>query len=196
MSMTWEAFRLTSKSPSEVLHVLGPHGVDDLIRKAMDACWREYPEETRTFENVKKRVLEVFNRNLRVWSAIKKPTPQSFFENLLPYAADGHVRQAMVLTWMMMPRAGGRDFSDTKQIISHIFERNLQAWEEDHRTFSGAPKQKASARNPAAKKPAAKKPAAKKQRGKKTPAKRAAKTAAQPAKKVKPKKVTAKKRSR
>src|SRR5689334_14350561 len=52
--MSWEAFRLTSKSPAEVYHVLGPHGVDDLIRKMMDACWREYPEETRSFDSVRK----------------------------------------------------------------------------------------------------------------------------------------------
>jgi hypothetical protein len=138
--MSWEAFRLTSKSPSEVLHVLGPHGVDDLIRKMMDACWREYPEEVRTFENVKKRVMEVYNRNMRVWSGIKKPTPQAYFENMLPYAADGHMRQALVLAWMMMPRAGGRKFSDVKKIVEAIFRRNMGAWEEDNARFTAAPK--------------------------------------------------------
>jgi hypothetical protein len=136
MTMTWEAFRLTSKSPSEVLHVLGPHGVDDLVRKAMDATWREYPEDGRSYDAVKKRVQEVFQRNMRHWSSIKKPTPAAFFESLLPYTADGYVRQAMVLTWMMMPRAGGRDFKDTRKIISRVFERNLAAWDEDHRVFS------------------------------------------------------------
>jgi hypothetical protein len=152
--MSWEAFRLTSKSPAEVLHVLGPHGVDDLIRKAMDAVWREYPEETRSYEAVKQRVVEVFQRNLRHWSTIKKPTPAAFFENLLPYTADGHVRQAMVLTWMMMPRAGGRDFKDVKKIVAQILERNLAAWDEDYRTFTGsAAKPK---RAPTKKKPTAK----------------------------------------
>ena len=72
---------------------------------------------------VKKRVQEVFQRNMRHWSSIKKPAPAAFFENLLPYTADGYVRQAMVLTWMMMPRAGGRDFKDTRKIISRVFER-------------------------------------------------------------------------
>jgi len=38
--MSWEAFRLTSKSPSELLHTLGPHGVDHLIRQALDALYR------------------------------------------------------------------------------------------------------------------------------------------------------------
>src|SRR5918993_4757669 len=142
MTMTWEAFRLTSKSPSEVLHVLGPHGVDDLVRKAMDATWREYPEDRRSFEAVKRRVREVFDRNMRHWSSIKKPTPASFFESLLPYTADGYVRQAMVLTWMMMPRAGGRDFKDTRKIIARVFERNLQAWDEDNEVFSGPPAKK------------------------------------------------------
>jgi hypothetical protein len=139
MTMTWEAFRLTSKSPGEVLLILGPHGVDDLVRKAMDATWREYPEDRRTFDAVKKRIQEVFQRNMRHWSSIKKPTPASFFENLLPYTADGYVRQAMVLTWMMMPRAGGRDFKDTRKIIARVFERNLAAWDEDNRVFSGPP---------------------------------------------------------
>src|SRR5829696_5299001 len=160
--MTWEAFRLTSKSPSEVLHVLGPHGVDDLVRKAMDATWREYPEETRTFDNVKKRVQEVFNRNMRHWSSIKKPAPAAFFENLLPHTADGYVRQAMVLTWMMMPRAGGRDFTGTRKIIARVFERNLAAWDEDNRMFSAPPPPPKGRKAAAKKKPPAKKPAAKK----------------------------------
>ena len=140
--MSWEAFRLTSKSPTEVLQVLGPHGVDDLIRKAMDAVWREYPEETRSYEAVKKRMLEVYDRNMRHWSSIKKPSPEAFFENLLPYTADGHMRQALVLTWMMMPRAGGRDFKDVRKIVAAIFQRNLAAWDEDHRTFTASPKRK------------------------------------------------------
>ena len=171
MTMTWEAFRLTSKSPAEVYHVLGPHGVDDLIRKMMDVCWREYPEESRTFDNVRRRVLEVYNRNMRVWGAIRKPTPQSFFENLLPYAADGHMRQALVLTWMMMPRAGGRDFKDVKKIVEQIFQRNLAAWEEDNRTFTATPpkaKKKTTMKAPAKKamkrKPAKGKPKAKRKR--------------------------------
>ena len=162
MTMTWEAFRLTSKSPSEVLHVLGPHGVDDLVRKAMDATWREYPEDRRSYDAVKQRVQEVFQRNMRHWSSIKKPTPAAFFENLLPYTADGYVRQAMVLTWMMMPRTGGRDFKDTRKIIARVFERNLAAWDEDNHVFTDA--KKAKKPTVAKKKPAkpAKKPAAKK----------------------------------
>src|SRR5256885_9421878 len=89
-AMSWEAFRLTSKSPSEVLHVLGPHGVDDLIRKMMDACWRESPEEGRTFGSVTRMVQSVYDRNMKVWSAIKRPAPAAFFANLLPHTADGH----------------------------------------------------------------------------------------------------------
>ena len=170
--MSWEAFRLTSKSPSEVLRVLGPHGVDDLIIRMRDACWREYPEDGRTFENVKKRVGEVFARNMKVWSAIKKPTPAAFFENLLPYAADGHMRQALVLAWMMMPRAGGRDFKDVKKIVTDIYQRNIAAWEQDNATFT-APVKKRSAPRKIAKKTAMKKTAAKKTIGKKTAKKRA-----------------------
>src|SRR4051812_13513807 len=148
-SMTWEAFRLTSKSPSEVLHILGPHGVDDLIRKAMDACWREYPEESRTYEKVKRRMLEVYNRNMKHWASIKKPTPAAFFERLLPYSADGHMRQALVLAWMMMPRAGGRKFSDVKTIVADIYQRNLRAWDEDNSVFTAATKKKKSTAKPA-----------------------------------------------
>jgi|SRR5688500_11807076 len=159
--MSWEAFRLTSKSPSEVLHVLGPHGVDDLIIKMRDAVWREYPEESRTFENVKRRVGEVFARNMKVWAAIKKPTPAAFFENLLPYAADGHMRQALVLAWMMMPRAGGRDFKDVKRIVTDIYDRNMAAWEQDNATFTAAPKKRAVAKK-ASKKTSVKKKTVKK----------------------------------
>jgi len=46
--MSWEAMRLTSKSPSELLTVLGPHGVDELIRAMMSDGWREHPAKTRT----------------------------------------------------------------------------------------------------------------------------------------------------
>jgi hypothetical protein len=149
--MNWEAFRLTSKSPSELLHTLGPHGVDHLIRQALDVLWREYPEDRRTFENVRQRAREVFDRNLRVWSAIKKPSPQAFFENLLPYAADGFVRQAMVLCWMMIPRTGGRDLADVKRIVTSIIDRNLQAWDADRDLFTHKPTRR---RPPAKKKPA------------------------------------------
>jgi hypothetical protein len=169
LRMSWEAFRLTSKSPSEVLHVLGPHGVDDLIIKMRDAVWREYPEDRRTFENVKKRVAEVFSRNMKVWSAIKKPAPAAFFENLLPYAADGHMRQALVLAWMMMPRAGGRDFKDVKKIVTDIYERNIAAWEQDHRTFTAPVKKRAAPKKVVRKSAVKKKNAQKtsKKRGKK-----------------------------
>jgi hypothetical protein len=135
--MSWEAFRLTSKSPSELLHTLGPHGVDHLIRQALDVLWREYPEETRTFDNVRKRAQEVYNRNMKVWASIKKPSPQAFFENLLPYHADGFFRQAMVLCWMMMPRTGGRDVKEVRKIVTDIYQRNIDAWERDNRLFSG-----------------------------------------------------------
>jgi hypothetical protein len=167
-NLTWEAFRLTSKSPAEVLHVLGPHGVDDLIRKAMDAVWREYPEQDRTYDLVKKRILETYDRNMRHWTSIKKPSPQAFFENLLPYTADGHIRQALVLTWMMLPRAGGRDFKQVRSIVEQIFQRNLAAWDEDRRTFThqtakkrAAPSSKKASSTkprPAASKPAKSKP--------------------------------------
>src|SRR5438552_986674 len=83
-SMSWEAFRLTSKSPSELLHTLGPHGVDDLMRQALNAVWRDYPPENRSYDAVRAATAEVFNRNMRVWSAIKKPTPDAFFTDLQP----------------------------------------------------------------------------------------------------------------
>ena len=144
MTMTWEAFRLTSKSPSELLGTLGPHGVEHLIRQALDAVWREYPEEARSYPAVRKRVEEVWARNMKVWGGIKKPSPAAFFEDLLPCAADGFVRQAMVLTWMMLPRSGGRDIKETRKIVTRIFERNMEAWEEDHRVFTdGGGKKKA-----------------------------------------------------
>jgi len=169
--MSWEAFRLTSKSPSELLHTLGPHGVDHLIRQAMDVLWREYPEESRTFDNVKRRADEVYNRNTRVWSAIKKPSPQAFFENLLPYPADGFFRQAMVLCWMMMPRTGGRDVADVRKIISQMYQRNVEAWQADNRLFtterkSPSKQTKKTNTNKTTKKAIRKKPAARKSKRK------------------------------
>jgi hypothetical protein len=164
--MSWEAFRLTSKSPAELLHTLGPHGVDHLIRQALDVLWREYPEESRTFENVKRRADEVYARNMRVWSAIKKPSPQAFFENLLPYPADGFFRQAMVLCWMMMPRSGGRDVADVRKIVTEIYQRNIEAWEVDNDLFTkGRKRASKSTKSRKAMKPA-KKTASRKSRAK------------------------------
>lgn len=163
-NLTWEAFRLTSKSPTEVLHVLGPHGVDDLIRKAMDAIWREYPEQERSYDAARRRMVEVYQRNMKHWATIRKPAPEAFFSNLLPYTADGHMRQALVLAWMMLPRAGGRDFKRVQGIVDEIVQRNLAAWDQDHRTFTAA---RSAAKRPAHRRAAASKSA----RAKKTPSK-------------------------
>ena len=45
--MSWEAYRWTAKTPSELLHTLGPHGVDHLVRQYLDAVWRELPDDQR-----------------------------------------------------------------------------------------------------------------------------------------------------
>ena len=141
--MSWEAQRLTSKSPAEVYTVLGPHGCDDLIRQAWAACWREHPEESRTFKAVRQRFFETFTRNLNIWRRIKKPAPEAFFADFKPHdIVEGHLRQAMVLSWMMLPRAGGREFKDTFKIIQRLYDRNIAAWEEDERTFTKGPTRK------------------------------------------------------
>src|SRR5688572_17921790 len=119
--MSWEALRWTAKTPSELYHVLGPHGVDDLIRQAISAAWRDLPNEGRTFDAGVEAARRVFDRNINVWRQIKKPGPEEFFADLQPYAADGFLRQAMVLTWMMMPREGGREVKDAIRIVSDIF---------------------------------------------------------------------------
>lgn len=134
--MSWEAFRLTSKSPSELYGVMSPSGVDHLVREMLMASWRRLPEDQRTIEAWRQEIDRVWQRNMRVWNAIKKPAPEAFFRDLAPFDADGHLRQALVLTWMMLPRAGGRDFGDVKKIVSKIYERNVEAWESDNRTFS------------------------------------------------------------
>ena len=167
--MSWEAFRLTSKSPGELLATLGPHGVDHLIRQALDTLWREHPADTRSLQAVTAAARTVFGRNLKVWAAIKKPSPDAFFQDLLPRPTDQFLRQAMVVAWMMMPRAGGRDVADVRKIITRIYERNLEAWEEDNATFTGEKKAKAKAKKPTTKpkKPAAKKAPARKSKAKK-----------------------------
>jgi hypothetical protein len=157
--MSWEAYRWTAKSPSELYQILGPQGVDNLVRQMLDACWRESPEEGRTLASVKKIAQDVFDRNIAVWAKIKKPSPAAFFENLLPHAADGFLRQAMVLCWMMMPRTGGRNVSDVRKIVGQIYQRNIDAWEADQATFTGTKgpgaKRKSSAKTQANKKSAA-----------------------------------------
>jgi hypothetical protein len=162
-SSSWEAFRLTSKTPAELLHTLGPHGVDELIRQMLAACWRDAPAEGRTYKTVQALARQVFERNLRVWNAIKKPSPGAFFESLLPNPADGLLRQALVLCRMMMPR-GKNSLPDVGRVVSHIFERNLAAWDEDYDIFTkglAAGRRKAGAAAPAAKKAPAKKKAKK-----------------------------------
>ena len=162
--MSWEALRLTSRSPSECLTVLGPHGVDELIRDARADCWREYPPDDRTVANVKRAFAEVFDRNMRHWRSIKKPTPAAFFENLLPHAADGHIRQALVLCYMMLPR-GQKSIPIVADTVTQIVQRNLDAWDADYTTFTKGPKaakragKKTAAKTP---KPAKKKTVSKK----------------------------------
>src|SRR5688572_3030696 len=167
--MSWEAFRLTSKSPSELYDVLGPEGVDNHLRQFLTACWNALPSGERSMDRWRRLVQNVFDRNMRVWSRIKKPNPVHFFEDLRPEPADGHLRQAMVLCWMMLPRTGGRDFGDTKKIIRQIYERNLAAWEEDNRTFTATKKKQPRAKKKSAaatkKKPAAKKATKRKKQG-------------------------------
>ena len=151
--MSWEALRLTSRTPSEVYTVLGPHGVEKLLADARDAVWREYPAEGRTLAAARKQLEFVFDRNMAVWASIKKPSPAAFFEDLQPTVADGHIRQALVTTWMMMPRSGGREFKDTVKIVRGIFDRMLEAWKEDEATFTKGPsKAKKSAPKPKKKK--------------------------------------------
>ena len=147
---SWEAFRLTSRSPSELMQTLGPHGVDELIRQMLAACWRDSPAEGRSLKSVQAIAREVFGRNMKVWAAIKKPSPAAFFENLLPHPADGYMRQALVLCWMMLPR-GKRGLGDVAKVVAHLFERNISAWDEDHEIFTKgfkAPKKKTAPSKP------------------------------------------------
>ncbi len=155
--MSWEAYRWTAKSPSELYQVLGPHGVDELVHQSLGACWRESPAEGRSLAGVIEVAREVFDRNMKVWAAIRKPSPASFFEDLRPNPADQFLRQAMVTCWMMMPRAGGRDVREVRRIVGEIFERNLAAWQADDATFTGQPARRTAKKlsKPSAKKKAA-----------------------------------------
>ena len=143
--MSWEAFRLTSKSPSELYGVMSPNGADHLVREMLMDCWRRLPEDQKTIDAWRREIDRVWQRNMRVWGAIKKPAPEAFFRDLAPFDADGHLRQALVLTWMMLPRAGGRDFGDVKKVVTKIYQRNVEAWEADNRTFSATPSKKRAA---------------------------------------------------
>lgn len=151
--MSWEAYRWTAKTPSELLHTLGPHGVDHLVRQYLDAVWRELPDEARGLDAARDAAQEVFDRNMKVWAGIKKPSPEAFFQNLLPRPTDQFLRQAMLVCWMMMPRVGGRDLGDVRKIVTRVYQRNLDAWAEDNDAFTTGGKNKAK---PKAKKAAAK----------------------------------------
>jgi hypothetical protein len=135
--MSWEANRWTAKTPAELYHTLGPHGVDELVRKVLSTCWRELPAEGRSLASAIAAARGVFNRNMAVWAKIKKPSPADFFADLLPHETDHLMRQAMVMCWMMMPRTGGREVKDVRRIVGEIFDRNLAAWDEDDATFTG-----------------------------------------------------------
>jgi hypothetical protein len=139
----WEAFRLTSKSPSELYDVLGPNGIDALVRHALLDCWNGLPAGTRSLATWSKCVDEVWSRNMSIWSRIKKPSPAAFFENMRPDPADGHLRQALIMTWMMLPR-GRRDMRDVRAVITHIFQRQRSAWEEDEQTLKRGPARRKS----------------------------------------------------
>jgi hypothetical protein len=149
--MSWEAYRWTAKTPAELYHTLGPHGVDELVRKSMNVCWRQLPADNHTLGAAKQAARDVFDRNMRVWAKIKKPTPEAFFADLPPHEADHFMRQAMVTCWMMMPRAGGRDVADVRKIVGGIFERNMAAWDEDEATFTGKAARKSIAKQKAPK---------------------------------------------
>jgi hypothetical protein len=158
-SSSWQAFRLTSKPPAELLQTLGPYGVDDMVRQMLAACWRDMPADDRTVPKVQQIAREIFDHHLKFWARMKKPSPGMFFANLPPAAVHGFARQAMVLCWMMLPR-GHRSSSDVVKAVSHIFQRNLAAWNEDQDLFTkgmtGA-KKKATKKRAKAKKPAKKK---------------------------------------
>lgn len=126
------------------MEIMSPNGVDHLIREMLMACWRYLPPEQRHLPTWRKHADDVFHRNMRVWRGIKKPKPQAFFENLLPHPEDGFMRQALVLGWMMLPRAGGRVFADVAKVVSAIYQRNLEAWESDNRTFTGVKAKKST----------------------------------------------------
>lgn len=153
----WEAFRLTSKSPSEVYDVLGPSGVDGLIRHVLVDCWNALPAGSRDLKGWRKRVNDVWMRNFAVWSRIKKPSPAAFFEDLRPDTADGHLRQALIMTWMMLPR-GKRDMKDVRAVVTRIYERQLETWEEDEELLKRGASKRVTPRAP---KKRAKKPAPK-----------------------------------
>ncbi len=126
---------------------MSPSGVDHLIREMLMDCWRRLPDDQKTLDAWKEEVDRVWSRNMKVWSSIKKPSPEAFFRDLQPFDADGHLRQALVLCWMMLPRTGGRKFGDVRKIVSKIYDRSVEAWHADNRTFTVAPRKKVPARS-------------------------------------------------
>jgi hypothetical protein len=89
----------------------------------------------------------VLERNLRVWSSIKKPSPEAFFENLPPLAADGHIRQALVLCWMMLPR-GHRSLAIVRSVVQDIYQRMMNNWSDDSHIFTKGPGKRSKQKPP------------------------------------------------
>lgn len=159
-SVSFEALRLTSHAPSEIYRIMGPNAVDGLIRQSLTTCWNSLAAETRSLEMWEKFVRDVYGRNMHAWEKIKQPSPANFFVDLRPEAADGYMRQGMILCFMMLPR-GKRSLAAVRQAVSGIFERNLAAWNDDHHTFTkGAAAKKKPAAAPKKKAKVVKKKAA------------------------------------
>lgn len=160
MSMSFEALRLTSHAPSEIYRIMGPNAVDSLVRQALTACWNVIPLDERSLRGWENLVRDLFARNMGAWAKIKQPSPANFFLDMRPDPADGFMRQAMVLCFMMLPR-GKRSLAAVRQAMGDIFERNMTAWTDDEHTFTKGGRRKKAAPVKKAK-PAAKKKAVKK----------------------------------
>jgi hypothetical protein len=159
--MSWEALRLTSRTPSEIYHVMGPGGVDGLVRQVLTTCWTALPSEQRNFDQWLADANDVFARNMRVWDGLEHPTPEDFFRDLRPEPQDGFMRQAMVLCYMMLPR-GHKNVANVRRVVTDIFQRNLAGWASDNQVFLHGPA--APARRTKAKAKPSKRKAAKKKR--------------------------------
>ena len=173
--MSWEAFRWTAKSPSELYHVLGPHGVDDLIRQTSPPSGASCPPRARTFDGGRTGRPEVSTATSRSGGGSSSPprrrssTTSAPPRRRLPPPGDGPQ-----LDDDAPRRRPG--LQDALRIVSQIFERNLANWHDDNATFTGE-KPKAGKKKPAVKASTTKKASTKSASKKKAAQSRAPKRA-------------------
>ena len=138
--MSWEALRLTSRTPSEVYTVLGPHGVEKLLADARDTVWRAYfhndtallrryiPPAAATFEGSPKPRWNTrgdIMAGSRAFAASKAKFVDVTFENT-EISTSGHTALVRSHYQIIVESAGRRDTMRGR--ATELFVRQGKTW--------------------------------------------------------------------